>query len=114
MIYKIYFLSQKLLLINNFSTNFKNLFSLIGYCSIIKLPIKIQKFTLLRSPHVNKKAREQFEIRTHKRLIVLKFNDKNLIFPLINQINFKLPQGLSMRVVTTCSTTRVINNGFNN
>ena len=30
---------------------------------------KIEKFTVLRSPHVNKKSREQFEIRTHKRLL---------------------------------------------
>jgi small subunit ribosomal protein S10 len=29
----------------------------------------INKFTVLRSPHVDKKSREQFEIRTHKRLI---------------------------------------------
>ncbi len=35
----------------------------------IPLPTRIEKFTLLRSPHVNKKSREQFEIRTHKRLI---------------------------------------------
>ena len=35
----------------------------------IPLPRKIEKFTVLRSPHVNKKAREQFEIRTHKRLL---------------------------------------------
>lgn len=35
----------------------------------IPLPTKINKFTVLRSPHVNKKSREQFEIRTHKRLI---------------------------------------------
>jgi len=35
----------------------------------IPLPTKIQKFTVLRSPHVDKKSREQFEIRTHKRLI---------------------------------------------
>jgi len=33
------------------------------------LPTRIQKYTLLRSPHVDKKSREQFEIRTHKRLI---------------------------------------------
>lgn len=33
------------------------------------LPTKISKFTILRSPHVDKKSREQFEIRTHKRLI---------------------------------------------
>ena len=35
----------------------------------IPLPTRINKFTVLRSPHVDKKSREQFEIRTHKRLI---------------------------------------------
>lgn len=35
----------------------------------VPLPTKINKFTVLRSPHVNKKSREQFEMRTHKRLI---------------------------------------------
>ncbi|AHH04929.1 30S ribosomal protein S10 [Borrelia miyamotoi] len=35
----------------------------------IPLPTKIKKYTVLRSPHVNKKSREQFEMRTHKRLI---------------------------------------------
>ncbi len=35
----------------------------------IPLPTKINKFCVLRSPHVDKKSREQFEIRTYKRLI---------------------------------------------
>ncbi|ATH09309.1 30S ribosomal protein S10 [Halobacteriovorax marinus] len=35
----------------------------------IPLPTEINKFTVLRGPHVNKKSREQFEMRTHKRLI---------------------------------------------
>lgn len=35
----------------------------------IPLPLKIKKFTVNRSPHVNKKSREQFEQRTHTRLI---------------------------------------------
>lgn len=35
----------------------------------IPLPTRINKYTVLRSPHVNKKSREQFEMRTHKRLI---------------------------------------------
>ena len=35
----------------------------------IPLPTKIEKFTVLRSPHIDKKSREQFETRTHKRLI---------------------------------------------
>lgn len=35
----------------------------------VPLPTKKEKFTVNRSVHVNKKAREQFEVRTHKRLI---------------------------------------------
>ena len=35
----------------------------------IPLPTRIERFTVLRSPHIDKKSREQFESRTHKRLI---------------------------------------------
>ena len=35
----------------------------------IPLPTRINKYTVLRGPHVDKKSREQFEVRTHKRLI---------------------------------------------
>ena len=35
----------------------------------IPLPNRIEKFTVLRSPHIDKKSREQFEIRTHRRLL---------------------------------------------
>ena len=35
----------------------------------IPLPTKIERYTVLRSPHVDKTSREQFEIRTHRRLV---------------------------------------------
>ncbi|MBW1671901.1 MAG: 30S ribosomal protein S10 [Deltaproteobacteria bacterium] len=35
----------------------------------IPLPTSIKRFTVLRSPHVDKKSREQFEVRTHRRLV---------------------------------------------
>src|SRR6201995_4387618 len=35
----------------------------------IPLPTRIARFTVLRGPHIDKKSREQFEIRTHKRLL---------------------------------------------
>ncbi len=35
----------------------------------IPLPTRVERFTVLRSPHIDKKSREQFEIRTHKRLL---------------------------------------------
>lgn len=38
-------------------------------CGPIPIPTRIQRFTVNRSPHIFKKSREQFEIRTHKRVI---------------------------------------------
>ncbi len=35
----------------------------------IPLPTRIERYTVLRSPHIDKKSREQFEMRTHKRVI---------------------------------------------
>ena len=35
----------------------------------VPLPTRIEKFTVNRSPHIDKKSREQFEMRTHKRLL---------------------------------------------
>ncbi|MDX2198335.1 MAG: 30S ribosomal protein S10 [Phycisphaerae bacterium] len=38
-------------------------------CGPIPLPTRIEKFCVLRGPHIDKKSREQFEMRTHKRVI---------------------------------------------
>ena len=35
----------------------------------VPLPTRIERYTVLRSPHIDKKSREQFEIRTHKRVV---------------------------------------------
>ena len=44
----------------------------------IPLPTKIERLTVLVSPHVDKSAREQYEIRTHKRLIDILATDKTV------------------------------------
>src|SRR5690554_7900012 len=45
----------------------------------IPLPTKIERYTVLTSPHVNKDARDQYEIRTHKRLVdIVDPNDKTV------------------------------------
>lgn len=45
----------------------------------IPLPTEISRYTVLRSPHVDKKSREQFEIRTHNRLVdILEPNQQTL------------------------------------
>lgn len=41
---------------------------------VARLPVKNRRFTVLKSPHVNKTAREQFELREHKCLITLNYS----------------------------------------
>ncbi len=48
-------------------------------CGPIPLPTSIERFTVLTSPHVDKDARDQYEIRTHKRLIdIIESTDKTV------------------------------------
>ncbi len=66
------------------------------YSGPIPLPTKYEEFTILRSVHINKKSREQFERRTHKRLIVLKDANQELMDKLSR---IELPAGVSVDVV---------------
>ena len=60
----------------------------------IPLPTKKEVYTVLRSPHVDKKSREQFEIRTHVRLLVLVPTpdtiDKLKVLPVAAGVDIKL------------------------
>ena len=61
----------------------------------IPLPTRIERYTVLRSPHIDRKSREQFEIRTHKRLIdILKPNQKTI--EALNK-GLNLPPGVDSR-----------------
>lgn len=42
-------------------------------CGPVPLPRRIKRFTVNRSPHIDKKSREQFEIRTYKRLVIISY-----------------------------------------
>jgi small subunit ribosomal protein S10 len=61
----------------------------------IPLPTRIERYTVLRSPHVDKKSREQFEIRTHKRLIFITDPTAKTVDS-ISRLN--LPAGVDIRV----------------
>ncbi len=61
----------------------------------VPLPTKIEKFTVLRSPHVNKKSREQFEMRTHKRLIDI-FNPSSDVINAL--MGLELPAGVDVEI----------------
>ena len=61
----------------------------------IPLPTQIQRFTVLRSPHVDKKSREQFEIRTHKRLLDILDPTQQTVDALMK---LELPAGVDVEI----------------
>ena len=64
----------------------------------IPLPTRIERYTVLSGPHVDKKARKQFEIRTHKRLIDIQQATAKTIEAL-NKLN--LPAGVDIKIKAT-------------
>ncbi len=61
----------------------------------VPLPTRVNKYTVLRSPHVNKKAREQFEMRTHKRLIDILDPTQKVVEALMK---LELPAGVDVEI----------------
>ncbi len=61
----------------------------------VPLPTKIERYTVLRSPHIDKKSREQFEIRTHKRLIYISETTAKTVEALTE---LTMPAGVEIRI----------------
>jgi len=61
----------------------------------VPLPTKIKKYTVIRSPHVDKRSREQFEIRIHKRLIDILEPNESVIEELKK---LSLPSGVEVEI----------------
>lgn len=70
-------------------------------CGPIPLPTDIERYTVLRSPHIDKKSREQFEMRTHKRMIDITEPSAKTIDALSNM---SVPAGVEIKI-----KTRVLN-----
>jgi len=61
----------------------------------VPLPTRIERYTVLRSPHIDKKSREQFEIRTHKRIMYITDYEPKTVDS-ISKLN--LPAGVDIRI----------------
>ncbi len=61
----------------------------------VPLPTRVNKYTVLRSPHVDKKSREQFEMRTHKRLIDILDPTQKVVEALMK---LELPAGVDVEI----------------
>ncbi|MEO0072551.1 MAG: 30S ribosomal protein S10 [candidate division WOR-3 bacterium] len=64
----------------------------------IPLPTKRSLFTVLRSPHVDKKSREQFELRVHKRLIEISNATREMVDALMK---LEVPAGVEVEIKTS-------------
>jgi small subunit ribosomal protein S10 len=67
---------------------------------VVALPVKIKKFCVLRSPHIDKDSREHFEIRIYKRFIDLETNSPAILDLLLKT---ELPAGImcSLKILET-------------
>lgn len=64
----------------------------------IPLPTRVERYTVLSSPHIDKKARQQFEIRTHKRLVdIMQATAKTI--EALNKLS--LPAGVDIKIKAT-------------
>jgi small subunit ribosomal protein S10 len=61
----------------------------------VPLPTRIERYTVLRSPHIDKKSREQFEVRTHKRILFISEPTAKTI-DAISKLN--LPAGVDIKI----------------
>jgi small subunit ribosomal protein S10 len=69
----------------------------------IPLPTRIERYTVLRSPHIDRKSREQFEIRTHKRLVdILQPTGKTI--EALNK-GLSLPPGVDIKIRVLAATS---------
>ena len=66
-----------------------------GIIGPVPLPTQCEKYTVLRSPHVDRKSREQFEMRTHKRLVIL-FNPTAKTIDALKTLT--LPAGVDIKI----------------
>jgi small subunit ribosomal protein S10 len=79
--------------VKSFVSSLKKVWS--KYSGPIPLPTDIEKFTVNRSPHVYKKSQEQFEIRTHSILIVLRDPNHDVIQSISG---IELPSGVNVKI----------------
>ena len=77
----------------NFATVYDLLKITDNLIQVVVLPKTRKRFVLIKSPHVNKKSKEHFQVITYRRLYHAKFSDKSLkdfLFKIPNDINIKI------------------------
>eukprot|EP00050_Salpingoeca_kvevrii_P017675 m.67234 g.67234 ORF g.67234 m.67234 type:complete len:156 (+) comp7666_c0_seq4:122-589(+) len=73
---------------------------------VVRLPTKITRYTVLKSPHVSKKHRVQYETRVHKRLLQIRNVTGQTAQVYLEYVKDRMPEGVSLRIaqVGICSS----------
>ena len=82
-------------ILDNAATKIVETIKRTGGVISVPLPTDVEKFTILRAVHKDKDSREQFEMRTHKRLIDVKNPSKEVIDALAH---LELPSGVDIQI----------------
>ena len=77
-------------------------------------PNQIKKITVLRSPHIDKKSREQFQMITHKKALVLALADKAVLFLILEILKDLKCVGVEIEILIEFITFSNINSNNNN
>ncbi len=65
----------------------------------VPLPTKRERFTVIRGPHIDKRSREQFELRTHKRVVDV-VNPTSSTIDSLSRLNLPAGVGISLKMLT--------------
>lgn len=89
--------------INQLKESIKSVTSLaneyqLDLSSCVSLPTRKKVITLLRSPHIDKKSREQFESRTYRRLLIIKSTHSEKLDSFIDALKNSLPIATSLKI----------------
>lgn len=87
----------------------KLLFSVFSFFNLNQIeqkmgPKKCKKITVLRSPHIDKKSREQFQIVTHKRTFFFTLFDKNILLVFLEILKNSQFRGVEVEILLEYST----------
>jgi ribosomal protein S10 len=94
MLIKLHIVSNKSSLLDTFIKKLHDAIG-FGYIDVVNLPTKKRLFTVLKSPFVNKKSRDQFGISTHRRLVILRKVDLVMFSHILKGISCK---GVSFKI----------------
>ena len=85
------------------------LFSIFYFFSLNQIKHKInskksKKITVLRSPHIDKKSREQFQLITYKRTLIITLSDKNIVFFFLKSLKTSKFLGVELEILIEFSS----------